>query len=94
MEKNADEWTGSVEISKEGVPGSKRSMHCNNYTDLLQALKGEPLSFVFSSDGTLISASAAPHCGEWLPDQCKDKHEGSFFNDYANIRTMTPMTMV
>ena len=56
------------------------------YTDLLQDLKGERLSSVFSPDGTLISASAAPHCGEWLPDQCKDKHEGSFFNDYANIR--------
>ena len=33
------------------------------YSDLLQALKGEPLSSVFSSDGTLTSASAAPHCG-------------------------------
>ena len=27
-----------------------------------QALKGEPSSSVFSTDGTLISASAAPHC--------------------------------
>ena len=42
--KNAGEWTGRVEISK-------------------QALKGEHLSSVFSSDGTLISASAAPRCG-------------------------------
>ena len=33
------------------------------YTDLLQALKGERLSSVFSPDRTLISASAAPHCG-------------------------------
>ncbi|WP_419612110.1 hypothetical protein, partial [Thiolapillus sp.] len=32
-------------------------------TDLLQALKEERLSSVFSPDGTLISASAAPHCG-------------------------------
>ena len=24
--KNAGEWTGRVEISKEGIPGSKRSM--------------------------------------------------------------------
>ena len=32
-------------------------------TDLLKALKGERLSSVFSPDGTLISASAAPHCG-------------------------------
>ena len=31
--------------------------------DLLQALKGEPLSSVFSTDEILISASAAPHCG-------------------------------
>ena len=58
--KNAGEWTERVEISEEEIPGSKHSMH--GYTDLLQALKGEPLSSVFSSDGTLISASAAPHC--------------------------------
>ena len=32
------------------------------YTDLLQALKGELLSSVLSTDETLISASAAPHC--------------------------------
>ena len=31
--------------------------------DLLQALKGEPVSSVFSTEGTVISASAAPHCG-------------------------------
>ena len=48
------------EISKEEIPG-KRSMY--GYTDLLQALKGERLSSVFSPDGTLISASAASHCG-------------------------------
>ena len=36
------------------------------YTDLLQALKGECLSSVFSPDGTLISASTAPHCGELI----------------------------
>ena len=33
------------------------------YTDLLQASKGERLGCVFSTDGTLISVSAAPHCG-------------------------------
>ena len=33
------------------------------YTALLQILKGERLSSVFSPDGILISASAAPHCG-------------------------------
>ena len=27
MEKNAGEWTGRVEISKEELPGSKRSMY-------------------------------------------------------------------
>ena len=27
LEKNAGEWTGRVEISKEEIPGSKRSMH-------------------------------------------------------------------
>ena len=26
-EKNASEWTGRVEISKEEIPGSRRSMH-------------------------------------------------------------------
>ena len=58
---NAGEWTGGVEISKEEIPSSKRSVWI--YTDLLQALKGERLSSVFSPDGTLISASATPHCG-------------------------------
>ena len=48
--KNAGEWTGSVEISKKEIPGSKRSMY-GLYTDLLQALKGECLSSVFSPDG-------------------------------------------
>ena len=62
LEKNAGEWTRRVEISKEGIPGSKRK-HVWLYTDLLQALKVERLSSVFSPDGTLISASAAPHCG-------------------------------
>ena len=33
------------------------------YTYLLQVLKEEPLSSAFSTNGTLISASAAPHCG-------------------------------
>ena len=59
--KNAGEWTGKVEISKKEIPCSKRSMHAWLYADL--ALKGEPLSSVFSPEGTLISASAAPHCG-------------------------------
>ena len=29
LEKNAGEWTGRVEISKEEIPGSKPSMHGN-----------------------------------------------------------------
>ena len=32
FEKNAGEWTGRVEISKEDIPGSKRSMHGNILT--------------------------------------------------------------
>ena len=35
-------------------------------TNLLQALKGERLSSVFSPDGILIYVSAAPHCGAGL----------------------------
>ena len=58
--KNACEWTGRVEISKEEIPGSKHNM----YGYILQALKGERLSSVFSPDWTLISVSAAPHCGD------------------------------
>ena len=56
--RNAGEWTGRVEIRKEEIPGIKHSMY-----GLLQASKGERLSSVFSPDGTLISASAVPHCG-------------------------------
>ena len=33
---------------------------------LLQALKGEPLSSGFSTDGTLIFASAVPHRGDLM----------------------------
>ena len=45
LEKNAGEWTGRVEISKEEIPGSNRNMY--GYINLLQALKGEHLSSVF-----------------------------------------------
>ena len=48
--KNPCHLTGRMEISKEEILGSKRSIH-----DLLQALKGESVSSVFSPDGTLIS---------------------------------------
>ena len=50
FEKNAGGWTGRVEISKEEIPGSKRSMHGNSLT-YSSFLKGEPLSSVLSSDG-------------------------------------------
>ena len=56
--KNAGEWTRSVEISKE-IKFLAVSVH----TDLRKALKEECLCSVFSPDGTLISASAGPHCG-------------------------------
>ena len=63
--KNAGEWTGRVEISEEEIPGSKRSMYGKNLPT------PERLSSVFSPDGTLISASAVPHCGvdplHWFP---------------------------
>ena len=52
--KSASEWTGRVEISEEEIPGSKCSMYGYILTDLLQALKGEPLSSVFSLDGTAV----------------------------------------
>ena len=39
--KNAGEWNGRVEISKEEIPGSKRNMHRMLHTDLPHALKGE-----------------------------------------------------
>ena len=42
---------------KEEILGCRCSMH----GDIL-ALIGEPLSFVFSTDGSLISAPAVPVC--------------------------------
>ena len=61
--KNAGEWTRRVEISKEEIPGSKRCIYGYILT-YSRLLKGEHLSSVFSTDGTLISASAAPLCGD------------------------------
>ena len=49
--------------NKQGRNPRQQAEHVWLYTDLLQALKGERLSSVFSPDGTLISASAAPHHG-------------------------------
>ena len=42
MEKNAGEWTGRVEISKEEIPGSKRSMY--GYILTYSRLKRENVS--------------------------------------------------
>ena len=61
--KNAGEWTGRVQ-NKQGRNPWQYAQHVWLYTDLLQALKGERLSSVSSPDGTLISASAAAHCGD------------------------------
>ena len=59
MEKNESEWTGKVEISKE-KNSNRRSMHgfSLTYSEL-----GQPLSYVFSTEGNLISAFAVPHSG-------------------------------
>ena len=66
--KNAGEWTGKVEIL-----GSKRSMHGNNYTDLLQALKGETLHSVFSSVGTFnFCVRSSPLRGHALKPDVKN----------------------
>ena len=72
--KNADEWTGRVEISKVEIPGSKRSM----YGDILTYLRllRENLQALFSSDGTLISASAAPHCGGMTEERAGGNGKG------------------
>ena len=59
--ENVGKWTGRVEIGKNEIPGSRHSMH-GPYTNRLQASKGEPLRSEFSTDGSLISASAVPHC--------------------------------
>ena len=59
------------------------------YTDLLQALKGERVSSVFSTDGTLISVSAAPHCGlqqqnhKTILEIVHEKHPATLAAKYA-----------
>ena len=58
--KNEGEWTGSVEISKEEIPGSKHSIMAIYWPT--PGFKGR--TFKLCSHQTLISASAAPHCGE------------------------------
>ena len=46
----------------QGRNSWQKVKHSWLYSDLLQALKGEPLSSGFSTDGSLISAPAIPHC--------------------------------
>ena len=53
--KNAGEWTGRVEISKEDIPGSKRSVYGH--------ILGRTFKLCVLTRWDLISASAAPH---WL----------------------------
>ena len=47
------------------------------HTALLQALKRKPVSSGFSADGSLICASAVPHCGIDLKNSAEDKTESS-----------------
>ena len=86
--KNADKWTRRLDISKEDIPGSKHSM-----LDRLQDLKGEPLSYVFSSDGTLISASAAPHCGKKKKKK-KKKQRRQSLTGYQCATTIQPQRVI
>ena len=56
--KNAGEWTGRVEISKEEIPACMYG-----YILTYSKLKGERLSSALSTDETLISSSVASNCG-------------------------------
>ena len=77
--KNAGEWTGRVEIRKKSLAISVECLAI--YTDLLQALKGERFSSVFSPDGTfnfcvrssLLRGEKAESCREdlWSETQVK-----------------------
>ena len=55
-------WIDQKGRNKQGRNAWQWVYHVWLYTDLLQAIKGECLSSVFSPDGTLISASTAPQC--------------------------------
>ena len=65
LRKNACEWTGRVEISKEEILCSRRSMRGYMLTYPRLKRKNEPLSSGFSTDGSFISVSSVPHCGVW-----------------------------
>ena len=62
--ENEGEWIGKVGFRNEQIASSRRSFH--GYIFLTTPgfkLKGEPLSYGFSTYGSSISASAAPYCG-------------------------------
>ena len=60
-EKNAGEWTGRVEISKEEIPGSKCNVY--GYTHWpTPGFKRRISKLCVPNRWDLISASAAPHC--------------------------------
>ena len=55
-------WPISEEISKDQIPGSRRSMHSGALFWPTPGFKAQ--SSGFSTDGTLLSASAVPHYGK------------------------------
>ena len=85
--KNAGEWTGWEKQARGKFLAV--SVACIGYAELLQAFKGERLSSVFSQDGTLIPASAAPHCGEWEKEkEERKKKKKSTPVPYTNHRAL------
>ena len=58
--KNAGEWTGRVEINKEEIPGSKRSLYC--YILTTPGFTGRTFKLCVLTRWDLISVSAAPYC--------------------------------
>ena len=92
--KNASEWTGKVEISKEEIPAGKSNMYGYILTYSRLALKGARLSSVFPPDGTLISASAAPHCeankAEIRSEEQSEKAESCRENFWNEIQLKGP----
>ena len=79
--KNEGGWTGKVESSKKKYPW--RAKHAMAYSDLgqLLALKGEPPRSAFSTEGTLISASAVHYCGAFVRSLFTLKWERKVFRE-------------
>ena len=65
------DWKGR---NKRGRNPWQQAKHVWLYTELLQAIKGEPISSLFSTDGTLISKCAATHFGVHIQDYTQAKH--------------------